>query len=113
MVINLTPHEVTVLDEQQNVLVRIPSAGVARAVQRDENAGSVQVEGINVPVVTTAFGDTDGLPEPTEGVSYVVSIITANAARAQGRSTTDLLITSGPVRNAAGAIIGCTRFARV
>jgi len=112
-VVNLTPHEVTVVDERQNVLVTIASSGVARASQTDEVIGTIQVGDQTVTVVKTVFGEVVDLPEPAEGVAYVVSIITANAARAQGRTTEDLLITSGPVRDAQGRIIGCTRFARV
>lgn len=112
-VVNLTPHEVRVVDEQQNELVAIPSSGVARAAQTDKVVGSVEIGGQTVTVVETVFGEVQDLPEPAEGVAYVVSIITANAARAEGRSTEDLLITSGPVRDPDGRIVGCTRFARV
>jgi hypothetical protein len=110
---NLTPHEVKVIDGDGNVVLSIPSSGVARATQTDEVVGSLELEGQTVAVVNTVFGEVTDLPEPTEGVRYVVSVITANAARAQGRATDDLLLTSGPVRDSEGRIIGCTRFARV
>jgi S-adenosylmethionine hydrolase len=106
-VLNLTPHEVKVVDGDGNVTLSIPSSGVARATQTDEVVGSLELEGQTVTVVSTVFG------EVTEGVRIVVSVITANAARAQGRATDDLLLTSGPVRDSEGRIVGCTRFARV
>lgn len=111
--VNLTPHDLVLVSEDGNVLATIPSSGVARASQTDEPVGELEVEGHAIAVVKTVFGDTIDLPEPTEGVAYVVSIITANAARAQGRSIDDLLITSGLVRDDQGRIIGCTRLARV
>jgi len=110
--INLTPHEVTIVDEDGNTLLAIPSSGVARAAQRDVPAGSIETEGVVVPVVITEFGETDGLPEPTEEVAFIVSIITLNAAKAQGRSTADLFITSGLVRDDKGQPIGCRALAR-
>jgi S-adenosylmethionine hydrolase len=110
--INLTPHAVTIVDEDGNVLLAIASSGVARAKQADHKVGELMVGGVAVAVFETVFGDTDGLPEPAEGVAYVVSIITLNAARAQGRSTDDLFITNGLVRDAAGAILGCRALAR-
>lgn len=111
-VTNLTPHEVKVLGQDGNVLATLPSDGVARARQTDVPVGEFEIGGGVVPVVKTEFGDTDGLPEPAEGVAYVVSIITAQAAAAQGRSTTDLLLTSGPVRDDQGRIVGCRALAR-
>lgn len=111
--VNLTPHALVLVSEDGNVLATIPSSGVARAQQTDEPVGTLEVAGHAVTVVKTVFGETVDLPEPAEQVAYVVSIITANAARAQGRSTDDLLITSGLVRDGQGRIIGCTRLARV
>jgi hypothetical protein len=61
------------------------------------------VEGIRV--VTKKFGDVEGLPQPKEGKSYVVSAITAQAAWANGR--TDVFSVGDPVRDGEGKIIGC------
>lgn len=112
-ILNLTPHVVSVVDENGQVLLSIPSSGVARATQTDEVVGSLEADGQTITVVQTVFGEVVDLPEPAEGVCIVVSVITANAARAQGRTTDDLLLSSGPVRDSEGRIIGCTRFARV
>lgn len=92
-VVNLTPHEVRIVDEQGNLVVAIPSSGVARASQSDVPAGSIEFEGSLIPVVTTEFGGVE-LPEPTEGVAYIVSNITVQAAKAVGRSVEDLFFPS-------------------
>lgn len=108
-IVNLTPHEVKIVDGGNNVVAVFPSDGVARASQHD-----VLVDEINsIPVVKTEFGEVLGLPEPTEGTVFIVSRITIEAARAQGRSTDDLLVTSGAVRDSQGRIIGCRAFARL
>lgn len=52
----------------------------------------------SITVVKTEFGEVLGLPESAEVVTYIVSRITVEAAQAQGRSTDDLLTTSGAVR---------------
>lgn len=109
MIRNLTPHTVTIVDENGDVALELPSEGVARAAQTDVPAGEVD----GIPVVRTTFGNPDGLPEAEEGVFLVVSVITANAARAAGRGTEDLLLTSNPVRDAEGRIVGCRALARV
>ena len=106
---NLTPHEVKVLDADNGVVATFPSVGMARARQNDVPVGDIE----SIPVVETEFGEVTGLPEPTEDVVYIVSIITVKAASAHGRSTDDLLITSQAVRDDQGRIIGCRAFARV
>ena len=108
-IVNLTPHEVKVLDDDDNVIAIFPSVGVARARQHDVPAGEIE----SIPVVKTEFGEVSGLPEPAEGIVYIVSRITIEAARAQGRSTDDLLVTSGAVRDSQGRIVGCRAFARL
>ena len=105
---NLTPHAITIIKDGAVVAV-FPSEGVARASQQTECVG--EIEGIEL--VTMKFGEPEDLPDPVEGVYYVVSIITANAAKAAGRRTDDLLITADPVRDDDGRIIGCERFALV
>ncbi len=107
-IVNLTPHEVKVLDDDDNVIATFPSVGVARARQHDVPAGEIE----SIPVVKTEFGEVSGLPEPTEDAVFIVSRITVEAAQAQGRSTDDLLVTSGAVRDSRGRIIGCRAFAR-
>ena len=59
------------------------------------------------------FGGTGDLPAPVEGVRLVVSLITASAAQAEGRSTDDLLVVGEAVRDEGGRIIGVTGFGAV
>ncbi len=108
-IVNLTPHKVKVVDDDNNVVATFPSSGVARAYQHDVLASEIDL----IPVVKTEFGEVSGLPEPTEGAVFIVSRITVEAARAQGRSTDDLLVTSGAVRDDQGRIVGCRAFARL
>ena len=107
-IVNLTPHTVNLIGADGSVVAEFPSSGIARARQTD-----VVVDNIGgVPIVETTFGEVVDLPEPQEGVMLIVSIITLNAARAGGRTTDDLLITSGPVRDETGRIIGCKALGR-
>lgn len=110
---NLTPHAVNIVAEDGNVLATFESEGIARAQQSDVPTGTIQVNGVELTLVSTEFGAPVDLPDPQEGVMLVVSIITANAAKAAGRPTGDLLITSNPVRDDSGRIIGARQFAVV
>lgn len=123
MILNYTPHTIDVYRRQDVIpdtgrgfvarhgrgpVYVLPSAGVARAASSESPAGTVD----GIPLVEVQYGRLEGLPRPSLGVYLVVSAITAQAARAQGRSTDDLLLTTGLVRDADGRIVGCTAFAR-
>ena len=65
-----------------------------------------------IPCVRVQYGRPDGLPAPRFGTYLVVSKIPADAAMASGRTVSDLLLTTGLVRDADGRIVGCTAFAK-
>lgn len=108
-IVNLTPHTVNIVAEDGTIKAAFPSEGIARASQTAEHVG--ELDGIEL--VSMKFGATEDLPAPEDGTYYIVSVITANAAKAEGRTTSDLVITADPVRDADGRIIGCKRFALV
>lgn len=135
-VINLTPHTVNIVDEDGIIVRTYPSEGVARATQRAKVIG--ELDGIEL--VSMHFDEPVDLPAPStlRGCSYstpctspngfdcqgcdgaysgevyfIVSITTAQAAKATGRTTDDLLITANTVRDSDGRIIGCRQFARI
>ena len=108
-IINLTPHTVSIVDEDGTVKATFPSEGSARADQIATKIG--ELDGIEL--VSMKFGATENLPASEDGTYYIVSVITANAAKAEGRTTSDLVITADPVRDDSGRIIGCRRFAIV
>lgn len=108
MIKNMTPHTVVVYNGHDIVAI-FPSEGIARATQSTEHTGTVD----GIPLVAMTYGIPADLPEPEPGVYLVVSALTAQAAKANGRTTDDLLLTAMPVRNIAGQIIGCQAFARI
>ena len=131
-IVNLTPHPIALLAEdkagdtagsvgfgrgarpgQFRLVAELPSEGVARAYPSTETVGEVEVAGEKFPVTRTTFGSPEGMPEPDEESVYVLSLITAQAAAAAGRSTDDLLIVGETVRDDKGVIIGCTGFGRL
>lgn len=129
--INLTPHVVTIYAFAEcselsggsgytlkpNARVRAvfpPSGTVARATQHQEQLAPKNWQGMfDIPVCRMTYGEPVGLPYPTEGVGLIVSALTANAAKAAGRTTDDLFVVQGVVRDNNGAVIGCTGFAKV
>ena len=107
-IFNLTPHKVNIVDEEGNVIKTFESEGVVRAAQEDIEIGMLE----GIPIIESNFGKPFGLPEPSWGVYYIVSALTAKAASLSGRSTEDLLLTGRTVRNDDGQIIGCQALCR-
>lgn len=111
-IINLTPHSVTIVNDDGEKVASYPSQGVARAASSSEALGFVP--GTSVKMVRTIFGATEGLPAPAYDIFYIVSTIAAQAAKAEGRPTGDLLVPGGRMfRDANGQITGVTALAIV
>ena len=131
-IVNATPHALQILAEEEAgdiagvigfgrgrtahfrlVAEWAPSGLVPRAATTKVALPPVEVDGVTIPVDRTAYGEVENLPEPQEDTMYVVSLLTAQAAQAGGRSTDDLLVVGEAVRDTDGKIIGCTGFGRI
>lgn len=126
-IINLTPHNVNlysvsdctevqqgsykslVLREGAKAIATYPSMGVARATASKAVVDQLEIAGQVVAINATTYGEPEGLPGAVEGTYYIVSALTAQAARDRH----DLLIVDGTVRDADNRICGCTAFGRV
>ena len=104
--VNLTPHAVNIVLEDGASLNIAPSGVVARCTQSDVIVGSVDVDGIAVPLTKTSFGDV-ALPAPAPDTLFIVSRLVATAANRD-----DLVVPNGIVRDDDGNIIGCKSLSR-
>ena len=113
-IINLTPHELTLIGEAEKIIGRIaPTGQVARVKTLATEVGQVVVDGHTVPIVATTYGEVENLPEPQEDTTYVVSILVVQALG--GRRSDVVAPDTGPqsvVRDALGQIKGVRRFTR-
>jgi len=112
--VNLTPHEVTLVGEDGSVLLRIPPSGqVARVREETAPAGEITVlpggpltvEGVRVPLVRRSWGPIEGLPEPQFRTLFITSSLVAQAAWAAGRR--DVVAPGELVRDSEGRVVGC------
>lgn len=109
--VNLTEHSVMIRLGSE-VTVHIPPSGrVARCyAEPDRVLHTVQVDGHHVPVVLNHITSrVSGLPEPEDGVLFVVSRLVAMAAP-QRR---DVVFPHRPVRDDAGRTAACRVLAQV
>lgn len=103
-VVNLTPHEITVMDKDDQVLVVYPPCGtLARLVSE---FGAARAFG-EVPLGALRFGQVDGLPEPLAGVLYLVPLL----VKLTTPNRPDVAVVVNEVRDECGRIVGCRRFA--
>lgn len=98
-ILNLTPHEVTLLDFDDSVLMRIPSTGLARVSTESVVVGVVN----GIPLTHTTYGEVEGLPEQREDVLLIVSGLIRSACP----DRTDLCQPGLQVRDGEGRVIGC------
>jgi len=110
-IINLTPHEVVVMSEDDEEIMRIPPSGqVARVEVKTEVIG--EINGIKVRKVV--YGDIVGLPEPQENTIYVVSTLVLIALKDKGIHRDDVVSPDtnpdSVVRDSQGRIVGVKYF---
>ena len=103
-IVNLTPHEISIVHPDGGVTTLPPSGKVARVGSIVEPDGHFD----GVPLFTTTYGGVSYLPDPQEGVIFVVSQQTCAACPGRG----DLYHPASLIRNDAGQIIGCNGLSR-
>jgi hypothetical protein len=116
--INMTPHPVRLYkagtpDRVENpddgvVMTLEPSGQLARLGESVLGEETILTDEVDIPVSLVSYAEVEGLPEPQQGVAYVVPLMTALAA---GRD--DLLVPYEQVRNGEGTVVGCRRLGRV
>jgi len=110
MLVNLTPHPIVVRTDNGDIT--FPASGqVARVTCRQELAGYVLLDGVQIPIQRTTFGQVEGLPEPQDGVVYIVSglVMTALAGTRDDVVQPDTS-PAGAIRDADGRIIAVRGF---
>ena len=112
-IVNLTPHPVSLIGDDWETTVIIPSSGLVRVDQWLEEIGQIEVDGLSVPIVEVHFGEVQGLPAPEPGTQLIVSLIAAQRIRAEHPERNDIVVIAKPVRDNQGRIVGAQALARV
>lgn len=102
--VNLTPHAITMMDDNENIIFIIePSGNVARVSVRTERTETLTFNDMPLATSKSVYGKVEGLPEAEDGVVYIVSSMVAQ--RVPERE--DVFIPNESVRDEIGRIIGC------
>ena len=120
--INLTPHDIIITDENCNPILVIPrhvGRSPARVRQERKIIGKIRTSSIGlddqkqirmkdveIQISRNEYGEVEGLPDPIPGVYFIVSLMVAQALPERG----DLLVPdTGPgsaCRDSQGRIVG-------
>lgn len=103
-IINLTPHKVTIVNNDNTIKAEFESQGIARCYQQTTIVGNIN--GINI--TSTVFGDVTDLPDEKPNTFFIVSRLVLNACK---DTRSDLLVPNELIRDANGNIIGCKSLA--
>lgn len=98
MIVNLTPHDVHIHLPDGTVRT-YRSEGVARVESFSDLIGYQD----GIPIVKTVYGGVTGLPDPTTGTLYIVSLLTKQACPHRN----DLVSPENLVRDVNGKVVGC------
>lgn len=99
--INMTPHDITIVDVNGNIIKVIPASGkLIRLAQFTVNAGFTVDD---VPITKTSYSEPNGLPDYELGKFYIVSQLIKSAIPYRE----DLLVPAEMVRDDKGNILGC------
>ena len=105
--VNLTGHPLTITDGSK--IVTLPSDGRARVDSKKKKARRIIFSGLEIEIINVYRSEITGLPDPQEGVIYVVSGIVADTADRE-----DVVAPGGLIRdNGNGRVKGCRNFVRV
>lgn len=105
--VNLTPHNVTVINPRGGENHVIPASGtVARMSTNRVDVDHINLDGFALVFYNTTYGDPVNLPDPTPGVRYIVSALIRTALP----DRKDLVSPADFVRDENGQILGCKSF---
>ena len=105
MILNLTPHRVSIRREDMSFLDLNPEPVPARRAVKNVVLGTVD----GIVVSSQVFGPVENLPEPREGVLLLVSLIVAQAHPERR----DLVTPGTAIRNPDGTQSGCIGLSQV
>lgn len=107
-IINLTPHPINVVDKYGKVIMTFPPSGLVARCDVDLELDKVlEIDGVEIPIYRTTFGEVSNLPREEPDTFYIVSAAVAKAEIERR----DLLIPNDLLRDKSGTIIGCHSFA--
>ena len=116
--INLTPHEIVIVEQDGSEIVSFPASGViARVSVIEKVTGTISFDGIPVDVISSDFGEVEGLPALSELEGYERFLVSSMVLDRLGPEWSGIAFApdtgKSAVRDAQNQIVGVTRLRTV
>ena len=116
--INLTPHEIAIVEADGAEIASFPASGVIARVAVIEKVTGIQYfDGIPVDIITSAFGEVEGLPALSELEGHERFLVSSMVLDRLGSEWSGIAFApdtgKSAVRNEKNQIVGVTRLRTV
>lgn len=116
--INLTPHEIAIVEENGDEIASFPASGViARVSVTEKVTGMLRFDGIPVDIISSAFGEVEGLPSLSDLEGHERYLVSSMVLDRLGPEWSGIAFApdtgKSAVRNAQNQIVGVTRLRTV
>ena len=116
--LNLTPHEIVTVEEDGAEIASFPASGTIARVSVIEKVTGIQYfDGIPVDIITSAFGEVEGLPALSDLEGHERFLVSSMVLDRLGPEWSGIAFApdtgKSAVRNAQNQIIGVTRLRTV
>ena len=107
--INLTPHNINLKVNGETIVIEpaVSKSELPRLKETIKKLEDIEVNGYKVPITVKEFEEAYNIPEPKEGVYYIVSALIAKALKRED------FIVPNTVRDESGNIVGCDGFSKI
>ena len=116
--LNLTPHEIIIVEQDGAEIASFPASGViARVAVIEKVTGAISFDGIPVDIITSAFGEVEGLPALSELEGHERFLVSSMVLDRLGSEWSGIAFAPDTgktaIRDAQGRVIGVTRLRTV
>ena len=116
--INLTPHEIVIVEQDGSEIASFPASGViARVAVIEKVTGMVSFDGIPVDVISSTFGEVEGLPSLSDLEGHERFLVSSMVLDQLGPEWSGIAFApdtgKSAVRNEKNHIVGVTRLRTV
>lgn len=116
--LNLTPHEIVIVEEDGAEIASFPASGTIARVSVIEKVTGIQYfDGIPVDIITSAFGEVEGLPSLSDLEGHERFLVSSMVLDRLGPEWSGIAFApdtgKSAVRNDKNHIIGVTRLRTV
>ncbi len=116
--INLTPHEIIVVEQDGAEIASFPASGVvARVSVTEKVTGMTYFDGIPVDIISSTFGEVEGLPNLSDLEGHERFLVSSMVLDQLGSEWSGIAFApdtgKSAVRDSQGRVVGVTRLRTV